>query len=125
MVHGGGHRWSTLAPIPDHAREANMRVLAAAFENAAAARTVLEELRRRFDLPSTDVGIAPLGTDDRSGNRTVLAGRFREGNVDAIRAMVTAHGGLVVSEVDERWTRSSSSHEAMEAEPDHPEGARL
>jgi hypothetical protein len=95
-----------------------MRVLAAAFESATAARSVLEELRRRYRLRPTDVSIAPLGTGDGAVARTVLAGRFYDDAVSDIEATVERHGGQVVSDVDERWTRSPAGHESLETEAD-------
>jgi hypothetical protein len=83
-----------------------MRVLAAAFEDPTAARSALEELRDRFGLLPDDAGIAPLGDDRHDAGRTVLAGRFGDDEVERIREVVAQHGGEVVSDVDERWTRS-------------------
>jgi hypothetical protein len=95
-----------------------MRVLAAAFENPRAARNALDELRHRYGLLPSDASIAPLGNGDRSGARTVLAGRFYDDAVPEIRALVAEHGGQVLSEVDERWTRSPAAHESLEPEAD-------
>jgi hypothetical protein len=91
-----------------------MRVLAAAFEDPAAARVVLEELRHRYDLSPTDAGIAPLGTEDRSPDQTVIAGHFTDDVVPEFQAVVAAHGGVMVGDVDELWTRPLSTHESLE-----------
>lgn len=93
-----------------------MRVLAASFADAAAARSVLDELRDRFALRPGDASMAPLGDGDHSEAKTVVAGRFEDDAVSDIRAVVAAYGGEVVSEVDERWTRSPLAHESLEPE---------
>ena len=83
-----------------------MRVLAAQFEDREIASRVLERLRARFELGPDDAQIAPLGVG--SGARaaaTLLAGRFREGRVDEIRALVEAEGGTVIADIDEGWTK--------------------
>src|SRR5438309_2040658 len=95
-------------------REMSMRVLAAAFEDAAAARSVRDELRNRYGLLPADVSMAPLGTSGRAPMRTVVAGRFSDEAMPDIRAFVARRGGQVVSDVDEQWTHSPSSHESLE-----------
>jgi hypothetical protein len=95
-----------------------MRVLAAAFPNAPAARSALDELRGRFGPAGVDSSTAPLGNGDPSGSRTVLAGRFPDEAVPEISAIVAHHGGQVVSDVDERWTRSPTTHESLESDGD-------
>ena len=63
-----------------------------------------------------DAGVAPLGNDD--------AGRHAHGPCRAVHGTsraptsagyVAEHGGEVVSDVDERWTRSPAAHESIEA----------
>jgi hypothetical protein len=83
-----------------------MRVVAAAFDDKVAATRALEELRGRYGLRPEDASIAPLGDDDGAAGRTVLAGRFVDEAMPAIQEIVAHHGGEVVSEVDEAWTRS-------------------
>jgi hypothetical protein len=95
-----------------------MRVLAAAFPNPRAARSALDELRRRFGPGGLDASTAPLGNGDPSGSRTVLAGRFPDEAVSEIRGIVAQHDGQVVSDVDERWTRSPTAHESLESDGD-------
>jgi hypothetical protein len=77
---------------------------------------VRDELRRRYGLRPGDVSMAPLGTASTASdaNQTVVAGRFSDEAVPDIRAFVAARGGEVVSEVDERWTRSPDAREALE-----------
>jgi hypothetical protein len=85
-----------------------MRVLAAAFVEPGGATRVLRELRRRFGLAPGDAAVAPLGTAGMAVAKTVFAGRFEDENVPEVRRVVAEHGGEVVSEVDERWTRSAT-----------------
>ena len=93
-----------------------MRVLAAAFEDAADASSTLEELRERYGLRPGDAAIAPLGSAGSPEPRTVLAGRFDEEEVPEVRTVVAEHGGEVVSDVDERWTHPPTLHESLEPE---------
>jgi hypothetical protein len=97
-----------------------MRVLAAAFPNLRAARSALDDLRSRFGPGAVDARTAPLGNDDASGSDTVLAGRFSDEAVPEIRVMVARHGGQVVSDVDESWTRSSAVQESPDSEGGRP-----
>ncbi len=83
-----------------------MRVLAAAFADESAARRALDELRERYGLGPDDAGIAPLGDGQSGPSRVVLAGRFADDGVHTVRELLAEFGGEVVSEVDERWTRS-------------------
>jgi hypothetical protein len=85
-----------------------MRVLAAVFADAATAQRALEELGRRFTPKPGDVSIAPLGSADHPAPAVVLAGRFAEDVIPDIRAVLTARAGEIVSDVDERWTRSAA-----------------
>ncbi len=93
-----------------------MRVLAAAFEDAADATSTLEELRQRYRLRPGDAAIAPLAGAERAEERTVLAGRFDDDEVWDVRTVVAEHGGFVVSDVDESWTHPPTLHEALENE---------
>lgn len=91
-----------------------MRVLAVAFPERDAAVRALHDLRTQYELGPGDAGVAPLGNDTPDDARTVLAGRFRDEVVDDVRRYVTDRGGEVVSDVDERWTRSPAAHDAIE-----------
>lgn len=84
-----------------------MRVLAARFPDRERASAALGDLLRRFPLPPTDVGIAPLGTGGGDGTRdaTLLAGRFPEEKRAEVDRVVREAGGEIVADVDERWTR--------------------
>ena len=91
-----------------------MRVLAVAFPERSAAIRVLDALRTRYKLEPADASVAPLGSEGARAVRTVVAGRFRDDVVPDVRRYVTELGGEVVSDVDERWTRSPVSHESIE-----------
>ena len=91
-----------------------MRVLAVAFPARNAAIRALSALRDRYELGPADASVAPLGSDAENGARTVFAGRFHDEVVPDVRRFVAALGGEVVSDVDERWTRSPVSHEPIE-----------
>jgi hypothetical protein len=91
-----------------------MRVLAAAFRERRAATRVLQELVRRYELRPDDASVAPLGTAGQAPAATVLAGRFHDEVVPEIRRVVAENGGEVLSEVDERWTRSPAAHDSLE-----------
>ena len=81
-----------------------MRILAASFMTAAAATKALDALNRQFGA-ADDVRLAPLGHAGRRGGPTmVLAGRFADGVVDAVRRAVKKFGGTVVVDTDERAT---------------------
>ena len=83
-----------------------MRVLAAAFADEVAATRALEELRSNFGIGTDDASIAPLGDAGHGAGMTVLGGHFGDDEVPAIRGILEQHGGQVLSDVDERWTRS-------------------
>ncbi len=91
-----------------------MRVLAAAFEDPGAANSTLRELRRRYRLQPGDAGIAPLGSVGAGEARTLLAGRFYDDAVPEVKSLVAQHGGRVVSDVDEQWTRSPVAHGSLD-----------
>jgi hypothetical protein len=92
-----------------------MRVLAVAFPERTVALRALEALRSHYELGPTEASIAPLGSDSMDGARTVFAGRFRDEVVADVRRYVAELGGEVVSDVDERWTRSPAAHESIES----------
>ena len=94
-----------------------MRVLAAAFRERRAAARVLQELRSRYELGPGDASVAPLGSAGSTASDTVLAGRFHDEVVPEIRRVVAENGGEVVSEVDERWTRSPGRESLDDAAP--------
>jgi hypothetical protein len=83
-----------------------VRVLAARFTDAAAADRALAHLRHRLELGSDDASLAPLGgADQPTDGSVILAGRFRESRVPEVRRFMEASGGVVVTDVDEGWTK--------------------
>lgn len=90
-----------------------MRVLAARFPDPRRASAALDALRGRLALADDDAAIAPLGTPGAAdqGEQTLLAGRFRENQIDLVCSAVANAGGLVVADVDEQWTRSRAPAE--------------
>jgi hypothetical protein len=79
-----------------------MRILAASFETVDAATRALQALGRRFDT-ATSLEIAPLGHAGRSsGPGMVLAGRFEEDVIEAVRVAVRELGGTVVVDREQR-----------------------
>ena len=83
-----------------------MRVLAASFADREAAVRVLDALRERYELSPDDAAVAPLGLGASSTHPfTVLAGRFQEDRIDAVRELGEGHGGEIVVVVDEVATR--------------------
>jgi len=84
-----------------------VRVLAARFSDRQGAEAALNGLRSRLSVPDEDAAIAPLGVPGRGdeGDATLLAGRFRENQLELVRLTMTRAGGSVVADVDERWTK--------------------
>jgi hypothetical protein len=84
-----------------------VRGLAAKFPDRLQASAALDALRRHLPLADDDAAIAPLGTPGAvdEGEQTLLAGRFRENQVDIVCSAVAHAGGRVVADVDEQWTR--------------------
>ena len=77
-----------------------MRVLGYEFEQEDDAERALAALVDRFGLGAEDAHVAPLADD-----KQVLAVRAREDNLDAVKELLTDHGGEQLTEVDESWTR--------------------
>ena len=84
-----------------------MRVLAARFTDRGRAVAVRDLLRRQLLLGAHDVDVAPLGIpgQEASDDFILLAGRFREEVVANVTSCVREHGGEVVTNVDESWTK--------------------
>jgi len=77
-----------------------MRILAASFRNKSSAASALKTLDKRY--PGGGLELASLGTSyDRRGPSTVIAGRFAQHVVAAVRTAITEMGGRVVIDVDE------------------------
>jgi hypothetical protein len=79
-----------------------MRIFAASFLTEDSAATALAALSRRFRA-SSSMRIAPLGhTGGATGPSMVLAGRFEDHVIDAVRLSVTELGGTVLVDAEER-----------------------
>ncbi len=90
-----------------------MRVIAAVYSSETAANEVAFELKRRHGLGPAELRIAPfgpLGPDEEdeltipSEATIILAGRLHERIVEGAEAIIVAHGGLIVSDVDATHT---------------------
>jgi hypothetical protein len=78
-----------------------MRVLAASFDDEAAAEVVRDGLARRFALRGDELAVAPLGRASYpDGPAALLAGRFRDGDAAAAAAVMEGHGGTMVTDID-------------------------
>ncbi len=81
-----------------------MRILAASFMTQVAAAATGAYLNRRFPLGGL-VEFAELGRAGKpNGPTTVLAGRFADDVIGAVRDAVTERGGTVVVDIDETRT---------------------
>jgi hypothetical protein len=82
-----------------------MRAIAASFSDTLAAEAALDGLRKLLPFAPGQIGLARLGhaaypvVPD-----TVLAGRFDESDVAAVREVVERFGGQVLTDVDNDWT---------------------
>ena len=83
-----------------------MRVLAARFADRRIASAVRDMLSRRMHVSPPDVDIAPLAnTEEPATDETVLAARFPDRDAAEAAALLRDAGGVIVANVDERWTR--------------------
>jgi hypothetical protein len=79
-----------------------MRIFAASFLTEETAVQALEALNRQFSA-SASVRIAPLGHAGGGGGPSmVLAGRFEDHVIEAVRLAVAELGGTVIVEAEER-----------------------
>lgn len=79
-----------------------MRVVAASFDDEAIAEAVCDGLTRRFGLRPGAVDVAPLGrAAEPAGPAAVVAGRFRDDDIDDVIAVFAGSGGTVVADIDE------------------------
>ena len=96
-----------------------MRVLAARFRDRRSASAVRERLLHVLRGDVTDVAIAPLGKPGHaSSDDMVLAGRFQDHKADVAADLIRDAGGEVVTNVDEKWTRSRSTARSVPWTPD-------
>ena len=88
-----------------------MRVVAARFTEPRRAAAVLNVLYDRLHVATVDAAVAPLGTPGQPpANDAVLAGRFPDEQAALVMDLVRQAGGVVVANVDERWTEPVASH---------------
>lgn len=79
-----------------------MRIFAASFLTEDSAASALDALSRRFSA-SSSIRIAPLGhTGGAKGPGMVLAGRFEDHVIDAVRVSIAELGGTVLVDAEER-----------------------
>ncbi len=82
-----------------------MRAIAASFSDTLAAEAAMDGLRKLLVFAPGQVGLARLGHASYPVvPDTVLAGRFDEGDVAAVRELVEHFGGKVLTDVDNDWT---------------------
>ena len=84
-----------------------MRILAASFMTRPSAVLALEALDRRFGTGDTRIAVLG-GTGEEPGGQQpemILAGRFTDDVIAAVRRAMVELGGTVVVDVDEDRTR--------------------
>ncbi|CAN5425905.1 hypothetical protein BH20CHL6_BH20CHL6_10310 [soil metagenome] len=84
-----------------------MRVMTAVFPQAYRADRLLDHLRRHHSLGAADGAVVELGGGDE---RAVLAGRFADEDVLAVRALIDAFGGSVVVDIEDRAASARGGH---------------
>jgi hypothetical protein len=87
-----------------HAPEPMVRILAARFPDREHANQALESIQHRLDRP-VQAEIAPLAAPEGAAQDTLLAGHFPEEQKPHVEEIVREAGGVIVADVDERWTR--------------------
>jgi hypothetical protein len=86
---------AAVGPSPD-------RVLAAVFDDEAAARLAAQALRDRLGEATDEVGTAPLAVPTLPAlSLTVVAGRVAGPGAVTARRILTAFGGRVVADIEE------------------------
>jgi hypothetical protein len=86
-----------------------MRVLAARFADRRIASAVRDLLRRQMRMAPADVDIAPLAAEEPATDDTLLAARFPDRDAAEAATLLRDAGGVIVANVDERWTRPRST----------------
>jgi len=82
-----------------------IRAIAASFADVLAAEAALDGLRELLVVAPGQVRLAHLGHASYPVvPDTVLAGRFDDADVAAVRAVVERCGGRVLTDVDNDWT---------------------
>ena len=81
---------------------------------------MLTVLHDRLHVAPVDAAVAPLGTPGQpAANDAVLAGRFPDEQAALVMDLVRRAGGVVVTNVDERWTEPVASHGPLR-DTNHP-----
>ncbi|HWH36714.1 MAG TPA: hypothetical protein VNT28_02940 [Candidatus Limnocylindrales bacterium] len=80
------------------------RILAARFPDWEHASQALESIQDEIDN-GVQVEIAPLAGGGTTAADTLLAGHFAEEQKPHVETIVREAGGVIVADVDERWTR--------------------
>jgi hypothetical protein len=88
-----------------------MEMLAAGFPDGVGASTAAAELRRVLDVADRDLSIHEVGGTDEfvDGATVILGGRIRESRLEEVQTILRRHGGVILTEVPERWVRSSDA----------------
>ena len=88
-----------------------MEVLAAGFKERVRASSAAAELRRVLDVDDQDLSIHEVGGTEEfvDGATVVLGGRIRESRLDEVQTILRRHGGVLLTEVPERWVRFSDA----------------
>jgi hypothetical protein len=89
------HALAAVGPrLAESALPDGVRLLAVAFEDHAAARAALDDIRTRTSVRPRDVEIAPLSIDGMP--RVLIAGRIPVAHESTIRRVVVDHGGRLI-----------------------------
>jgi hypothetical protein len=86
-----------------------MRVIGATFSDRGDAERALAYLRETFDVGPREASLAQLGSTSDRGDLTLLAGHFPDERVQEVRQSIVAHGGKIVTDVDEAATKSRTT----------------
>ncbi|MBA2380912.1 MAG: hypothetical protein H0V73_02270 [Chloroflexi bacterium] len=82
-----------------------IEIVAAGFADPAKASATAEELRRVLDVSDGDIAIHEVAGDEEfiDGAAVALAGRIREFRLADVKNTIRRHGGVILTEVPERW----------------------
>jgi hypothetical protein len=93
-----------------HVPDSILEVLAAGFPERVGAFAAVAELRRVLDVGDQDLSIDEVGASEEfvDGATIVVGGRIRESRLQEVHKILRRHGGVILTEVPERWVRSSN-----------------
>jgi hypothetical protein len=88
-----------------------MELLAAGFPDRVDASSAAAELRRVLDVGDQDLSMDEVGGTEEfvDGATIVLGGRIRESRLEEVQTILRRHGGVILTEVPERWVKSSDA----------------